>query len=219
MEYRSKLDLTEDVRIVTIEGVDVCACCAPHVKRTGEIGLIKIVNFEKSHGGTRLHLRCGYLALADYDEKQDNILKIVDLLSARQHETADCVEKLVAANGNLSHELSKASVAIAEAKLSTIDKVEGNLVMSLQNADTDALRALANGGKDKCTGVFVALTESEEGFRYMITGNDVPLSKVAREFNDLLVGRGGGKDDMIQGMFATNLDVIEAFFDSWSYME
>ena len=36
LDYRSKLDLTEDVRIVTIPGVDQCACCAPHVARTGE---------------------------------------------------------------------------------------------------------------------------------------------------------------------------------------
>ncbi|MBE7016389.1 MAG: alanyl-tRNA editing protein, partial [Ruminococcaceae bacterium] len=42
ISYRSKLDLSENVRIVTIEGIDICACCAPHVKRTGEIGMIKL---------------------------------------------------------------------------------------------------------------------------------------------------------------------------------
>ena len=42
MEYRSKLDLTENVRIVTIEGWDVCACCSPHVPHTGAVGGIKI---------------------------------------------------------------------------------------------------------------------------------------------------------------------------------
>ena len=219
LQYRSKLDLTEDVRLVTIPGVDCCACCAPHVKYTGEVGLIKIVNHEKSHGGTRLHIRCGFLALADYDEKQDNILRIVDLLSARQYETADCVEQLMATNGKLTHELAKASKAIAEAKLSALDVVEGNLVVCLEHADTDALRALANGGKDKCTGVFVALTETDGGYRYMITGNGIPLSKLSKEFNALLVGRGGGKDDMLQGVFASALPVIEDFFENWSYSE
>ena len=43
IEYRSKLELTENVRIVEIEGVDLCACCAPHVSFTGEIGLIRIL--------------------------------------------------------------------------------------------------------------------------------------------------------------------------------
>ena len=36
LEYRSKLDLSENVRIVEIEGVDKCACCAPHVSNTGQ---------------------------------------------------------------------------------------------------------------------------------------------------------------------------------------
>ena len=44
LTYRSKLELETNVRIVTIEGYDVCACCAPHVKRTGEIGGFKVIN-------------------------------------------------------------------------------------------------------------------------------------------------------------------------------
>lgn len=51
MTYRSKLDLTEDVRIVTVEGYDVCACCAPHVSCTGEIGAIKFTSVMRHRGG------------------------------------------------------------------------------------------------------------------------------------------------------------------------
>ncbi len=219
LTYRSKLDLDEGVRLVTIPGVDCCACCAPHVKFTGEVGLVKIVNYEKSHGGTRLHILAGPWALADYDEKQTQVLIIGDMLKLRQYELVDGVEKLLQQNSNLNFELAKASKAIAEAKLSALPMTEGNLVICLDNADTEALRALANGGKDKCTGIFVALTEAEGGYRYMITGNGIPLSKLAREFNSLLVGRGGGKDDMIQGVFASALPVIEDFFANWSYTE
>ena len=42
LAYRSKIEIEGQVRIVQIPGYDMCACCAPHVKRTGEIGLIKI---------------------------------------------------------------------------------------------------------------------------------------------------------------------------------
>lgn len=59
LDYRSKLDLKENVRIVEIKGVDVCACCARHVKSTGEIGIIKILDFEKYKGGVRLIVKCG----------------------------------------------------------------------------------------------------------------------------------------------------------------
>jgi len=128
IDYRSKLDLEGDVRIVTIPGVDCCACCAPHVKQTGEIGLVKIIYTEKSHGGVRLHICAGHRALADYDEKQENILRIMDLLSARQFETADAVSNLQKANGDLTYELGKASRALAQARLDAVDKVSGNYI-------------------------------------------------------------------------------------------
>ena len=53
MEYRSKIEIDGQVRIVTIPEYDVCACCAPHVKDTGEIGMIKLVNMINYKGGER----------------------------------------------------------------------------------------------------------------------------------------------------------------------
>ena len=48
LQYRAKLALTENVRIVEIGDGDLlcdrCACCAPHVRNTGEIGLIKLLD-------------------------------------------------------------------------------------------------------------------------------------------------------------------------------
>ena len=52
--YRSKKELTGQVRIVTIPGADICACCGTHVSNTGEIGLIKIFSCVKFHDGVRL---------------------------------------------------------------------------------------------------------------------------------------------------------------------
>ena len=91
LNYRSKLALTENVRIVEIPGVDLCACCAPHVDTTGQIGLIKIVNVQSHRGGVRINILCGGRALADYTEKQDSVWAISSLLSAKQPEVADAV--------------------------------------------------------------------------------------------------------------------------------
>ena len=276
MDYRSKLELIENVRIVTIPGVDVCACCAPHVSTTGEIGIIKIVGSEKSHGGTRLHLRTGLDALDDYNEKQENIQRIIDMTSARQFETADAVALLQKQIGELTHALSQASVRIAEAQIAALPQMtDGNIVLYTPGADTDTLRALANGGRSKCTGVFVALTDGSAGgpsksgsapasgggsahgsggaqvsgsipasgggsaqgsssmqidgaskspsaepsYRYMITSRAIPLRQYAKMFNSALNGRGGGKDDMIQGAFQSDLTDIQSFFDNWAEFE
>ena len=226
LDYRSKLELTEDVRLVTIPWYDVCACCAPHVARTGEIGLIKIVNSEKAHGGTRVHMICGPWALADYDIKQTNIMRIVDLTSTPQEETADAVEALQAQNGHLTHELSVAQVQQADIALSFLKEqgsaeTSGNRVVFLPSLETDAIRALANGGRDLCDGVFVALTAGEkdlgpdgqpQSYRYIATSKSLPLSRLAKEFNASLNGRGGGRDEMVQGSFGAPLEDIVAFF-------
>ena len=83
LEYRSKKELAGQVRIVTVPGYDVCACCAPHVSRTGEIGLIKLVDAVNYKGGTRVTMVCGFRALEDYRMKEDNVREISRLLSAK----------------------------------------------------------------------------------------------------------------------------------------
>ena len=82
------------MRIVTVPGYDVCACCAPHVSRTGEIGLIKLVDAVNYKGGTRVTMVCGFRALEDYRMKEDNVREISRLLSAKPHEVAEAVERL-----------------------------------------------------------------------------------------------------------------------------
>ncbi|MBQ5685016.1 MAG: hypothetical protein IIV27_05185, partial [Clostridia bacterium] len=232
LNYRSKLELTEDVRLVTIPGYDVCACCAPHVARTGEVGVIKIVNSEKAHGGTRVHMICGPWALDDYNVKQTNIMRIVDLTSTPQEETADAVEALQAQNGHLTHELSLAQVQQAQIALRFLKEpagadTSGNRVVFLPALETDAIRALANGGRDLCDGVFVALTAGEkdlgpdgqpQSYRYIATSKGLPLSRLAKEFNANLNGRGGGRDEMVQGSFGAPIGDIVAYFHdhSWS---
>ena len=79
MEYRSKIEIEAQVRIVTVPGYDVCACCAPHVKKTGEIGLIKLVNMIHYKGGVRITMLCGARALRDYGRKDENIKEISTL--------------------------------------------------------------------------------------------------------------------------------------------
>ena len=54
LSYRSKKEIDGDIRIVTVEGYDICACCAPHVSRTGEIGGFKIMNMQSHRGGMRI---------------------------------------------------------------------------------------------------------------------------------------------------------------------
>ena len=105
LEYRSKIEIEGAVRIVTIPGYDVCACCAPHVKRTGEIGLIKLTNVQRYKGGVRVTMLCGFRALADYDAKEQHVKNISALLSAKEDKISQAAEHLKEECGRLKARL------------------------------------------------------------------------------------------------------------------
>ena len=94
MDYRSKKEIEGQVRIVTIEGYDSCACCGTHVAKTGEIRLIKILSAQKYKGGVRVTMLSGEKAYADYCLKHINTLGIARLLSVKPEEAWDAVVRL-----------------------------------------------------------------------------------------------------------------------------
>ena len=77
LDYRSKIEIEGQVRIIEIPGVDLCACCAPHVAYTGQIGLIKLVGMANYKGGERIHMLSGARALADYQRKHQSVNRSV----------------------------------------------------------------------------------------------------------------------------------------------
>ena len=94
LDYRSKIEIEGQVRIVEIPGYDVCACCAPHVKTTGEIGAIKLVSMVNYKGGERITMLCGRRAMRDYEKKDSMTKEISALLCAKEYEVAEAVGRL-----------------------------------------------------------------------------------------------------------------------------
>lgn len=95
------------IRIVEIQDCDICACCAPHVKTTGNVGLIKITNAIRYKGGMRLWITCGMRALEDYNQKEASVVQISNMLSAKQQEVTDAVKQLNRRNSAVKRESSK----------------------------------------------------------------------------------------------------------------
>lgn len=213
IDYRSKLELTENVRIVTIPQVDICACCAPHVKSTGEIGVIKLKDLMHHRGGVRLRMICASDALSDYQNKAENALRISNLLSAKQEEIADSVERVIAENSDLKQKIAAISKQLATLKAEEIPETTGNICVFEDGLDTDGLRILANEGKKKCKVFAVLSGNNKSGYNYIIASDSVNLREVAKDANAKLSGRGGGREDMIQGFFGATKEEIEDFFE------
>ena len=93
-EFRQKKALSGAIRVVSIPGVDSCACCGTHVKRTGEIGLFKVLSFERHRGGTRVFLLSGELAFLDTQKKEKLLFKVSRKLSTDYQSISERVDKL-----------------------------------------------------------------------------------------------------------------------------
>ncbi len=211
LDYRSKLELAGDVRIVTVEGYDVCACCAPHVSHTGEIGIIKILDHIAYKGGIRMHVACGFRALDDYHEKYTQVKTIAQSLSVRQAEAADAVvrlkEELAEARAALGAEKRKNAALLADALV-----IDGeNAVLFLDGADAETLRSAANRLAPRCSGVALCASIDGETCRYVASSLTVPMRDFAKTMHASLGGRGGGSDAMISGALPADRDAIEQF--------
>ena len=198
IKYRSKIEIEGQVRIVEIPGVDVCACCAPHVKFTGEIGIVRVVNFERYKGGTRVSILCGERALLDLRHKLKQNRLVSNLTSSKQDETAAAVERLKNENEKLKYDLfgmtrdflTLKSQNISEGEKIIIfdDKLQGKLLQDF------ALSLMDKAGK------FAACFCGEKGsYRYCIVSRQVNLQSLAKALNAQFSGRGGGKPEIVQG--------------------
>ena len=94
IEFRQKKALSGAIRVVSIPGVDSCACCGTHVKRTGEIGLFKLLSFERHRGGTRVFLLSGELAFLDTQKKEKLLFKLSRKLSTDYQSLSERVDKM-----------------------------------------------------------------------------------------------------------------------------
>ena len=217
LEYRSKKELAGAVRIVEIAGIDRCACCAPHVRATGEIGAIKLLTAERHRGGVRLSLICGMDALDDYRRKQDSAAAISTLLSAKRDEIAPAVERLLESEAKLKERASILGMRCAALRAEAIAPTEGNICLFDEGLSEAAARELVNRLTEKTGGVAALfLADGAGAWRYIIGSRRVDLRSAAKAINAGVSGRGGGRPEMIQGSAAASEQEIASFFEGLS---
>ena len=210
MTYRSKKEIEGQVRIVTIPGADVCACCGTHTAATGAVGQIKIFAAENYKGGVRLSIVCGERALLAAQAMRQRQADIGALLSAKPSETAHAVHRvydeytaLKFAHFGLCSELFDALAAQVVPGADAIRIVPG--------LDPDGLHRLAARLSEATTGLCAALTANEKGTGYCLAQAGGDLRALTKALNTALNGRGGGKPGICQGSCAAAPEQVETF--------
>ncbi len=219
LSYRSKKELEGAVRLVEIPGVDLCACCAPHVRRTGEVMLVKLLTAERHRGGVRLTLLCGLDALADYRRRQAESSAVSHLLSVPKEQIAAAVKKQLEIQTQQKERVAALSLALVQSMADAFSETAGNIVCFDALLDEIALRELANRLMTKCRIAAVFSGSDSEGWRYIIGSRSVDLHAAAKAINAGIGGRGGGSPAMIQGRAGAKTETIRGFMEKYTDLD
>lgn len=213
LEYRSKLDLTENVRIVTIKGYDACACCAPHVSRTGEIGIIKLLDHERNKGGTRIHLLCGFDALTDYQARYRMIADAARSLSVKQDKLGEALSRLENQISELKQKNYAIRSALSEYKIAEIAPTDGNICIFEEESTQSDIRRLMNACASKCGGICAIFNGNDnDGYTFVATSKTADLRALSADMREKLMAKGGGSSEMIQGSIKKTKEEIKKYF-------
>ena len=211
LPYCSKKALEGPVRLVRFPGADLCACCGTHVKRTGEIGLVKLLSCQKFHQGVRIEMLAGGRAMEYLTQVHDQNRQISGLLSAKPLETA-------AAAARLQQELAGSKFRAGQledqlfAQRAEGLRGAGDVLLFEENLRPDSLRRLTDAILGTCGGRCAVFSGTAEGFQYAIGQKDGDLRAFVKEMNAALNGRGGGKPGFVQGSVRASREEIARFF-------
>lgn len=205
LDYRSKIEIEGAVRIVTIEGYDKCACCAPHVKFSGEVGVIKIIKAENWKGGMRLTVLCGNRAYKDYAKKHDILQNLSRSFSTSEDKVSDVVEGLKTSLAELEFKLANLECQMATEKLLQ------NPVQFFESLSPKALtKAMDDAMKQEPSKLFMAFVGNDEtGYRYMAGSLEQNVEEIGKMLREKLGAKGGGRGTMVQGMVNAKKAAIE----------
>ncbi len=209
LKYRSKIEIEGQVRLVTVPGHDACACCAPHVKKTGEIGLIKLIGMQNYKGGVRVSMLCGTRAISDYEEKAQAVKELSVLLSTPEQDVVEEVVRLKALLSEQEIELVKLQEKLLRCKAEQVEEGQDLVVLFESELEGTAPRELVNFLLDRKVCVCAVFAGEEEQYRYVIGSRSVDVRPIAKRLNEQFQGRGGGKPEMVQGSLTGNESKIK----------
>ena len=213
LHYRSKKAIDGPVRLVRFPGADLCACCGLHVRRTGELGLVKFLSCIRSRGGVRIELKCGRRAVEHVLEVWEQNAAVSRLTSAKPLETARAVERL---QEELRREKERAARWEGAAFSARAEQYRGagDVLLLEPPLTPDSARRLATAVAEAAGGRCAVFAGAEgEGRHYaVVTRREEDLRPLAKALNAALSGRGGGRSDCIQGTVAAGEEEIRRFF-------
>ena len=210
-DYRSKISIEGTARIISIDGYDMCACCGMHVKNTGEIGICKVINFEKSRNKTRVFLLSGRRAFAYLSHIHQENSSISKLLSAKPLEISTAVSHLQQRYVDVQKSYR---TVLMEMMMKDADQIpiQDAIIYTSVLADSEGMRAFCNRCIEMGLSTVMVIAKTEVGYAYVIMSHTIDLLSIRAEFNAAIHAKGGGNREMMQGSCTTSPTEISIAF-------
>jgi len=212
LDYRSKKELSGQVRIVRFPGADTCACCGTHVKRSGQVGLVKLLSCQSFRSGVRIEMLCGRRALEYLSAMAAQNRQVAQSLSAKP-------EASYAAVSRLKQELEGTKLRLAAleqadfARQAEEYRGKGDVLLFREGLNADGVRRLTIALAETCGGRAAVFGGKEGDYKYAVVQPGGDLRAFTKQMNAALHGRGGGKPEFVQGGVSAGQKEIEAFFE------
>ena len=202
----------EHVRVVSIEGFSKELCGGTHVARTGDIGICKIVyEGSISAGVRRIEAITGEGALRRFQTAENELTRVAGVVHAPEAELIEQVEKLVAREKSLEHELHQLKNRMAQAQAGALEgqarEIKGVKVLAarVEGFDREQLRTLVDSLRNKLKSAVIVLAAGEDSTVSIVSGvtkdltSKVHAGKLVQEIAQRTGGKGGGRPDMAEG--------------------
>lgn len=212
LHYRSKKELTGQVRIVTFPGADCCACCGTHVRRAGEVGLIKVLSCQKFREGVRMEILCGQRAYWYLSRIYDQDHAVAQLLSVKPQDTLAAVERQNAELTTAKQRMTELEDQLFSLRAQALTGL-GDVLLVEPPMRPDGARKLADAVAKAAGGLAAVFAGEGNSHVYaLVQADGGDITPLVKRLNAALSGRGGGRNGFAQGSVQADGSAIRAFF-------
>lgn len=214
IDYRSKKKLTGMIRFIEVPGADLCACCGIHVKRTGEIGLIKLISVEKYKVGSRIYMLCGARALENYNNEYEQMNKLSVLLSSKHEDIYNTVVDLKEEIKNMKIKNNNLQTKLFEKEVEELENKDVNIMFKEKLSSND-IQNLCRLLKEKSFKFAVVFSkENNNSYKYVLMSENYDVRQISKSLNEIFSGKGGGKENLCQGSIFGEEEKIKEYLNN-----
>ncbi|MBP2847003.1 alanine--tRNA ligase [Dickeya oryzae] len=201
----------EHVRVLSMGDFSIELCGGTHARRTGDIGVFRIVSESGTAAGIRrIEAVTGENAIVALHEQSDVLHEVTQLVKGDSNNLADKVRSLLERNRGLEKELQQLKEQQAAQESSSLSskakEINGVklLVTQLNNVEPKLLRTMVDDLKNQLGSAVIVLSTVADGKVSLIAGvtkeltDRVKAGELIGFVANQVGGKGGGRPDMAQ---------------------